>query len=119
MSRTIRRKGFNHRTSADRFAQYNNPFYHLCYDSYGWMIRRGDTVETKLKDRQEWLDEVASEVHRDASYTEERWHRYTMPIPRLFSKQALKKSLREDTDYEWDETAIRKEKKGLCMMLWD
>lgn len=119
MSRTIRRKGFNKRTSARRFSQYNNEFYHLCKDTYRCMIIRGDTTEIRLKNNQDWLDEVASEVHREASYVEERWHRYVTPIPRIMHKMEIKRSLRNDTDYNWDEDAARKYEKGLCYWLWD
>lgn len=119
MPRTIRRKGFNKRTSASRFAQYNNKFHYLCFDSYRWMIMRGDTLESRLICRQQDADKVAKEVHRDSSYTEERWYRYVSPVPRLFHKQALKKSLRDDSDYEWDESGARKIEKGICIILWE
>ena len=119
MSRTIRRKGFNKRTSADRFAQYSNPYYHLCGDRNCWMQLRSDTIETRLKENQEWLDEIASEVHRESAYVEERWYRYASPVPRIFNRMEIIRSLRNDVDYNWDEKGARKMEKGLCVMMWD
>lgn len=119
MSRTIRRKGFNKRTSANRFAQYNNPFYHFTGDLNYWMQLRSGTVEERWTENQKWLDEVASEVHREASYVEERWNRYAMPVPRIFSRMEIIRSLRTDSDYDWDEKGARKVEKGLCIMMWD
>jgi hypothetical protein len=115
MSRTIRRKGWNRRTSALHSAQYNNEFYHIDknYYMYSW------DIPGKWEQRKKWLDEIANEVHRESSYVEERWYRYAMPIPRNKSKMELTKSLRSGSDYDWDEKAARKYEKGLCVMLWD
>lgn len=119
MSRTIRRKGFNRRTSAKRFEQYNNPYAYMCEDRVRWMYIRGENFHDRLVENQRWLNEIANEVHRESAYVEERWHKYATPVPRLFHKAEIKRSIKYNEDYNWDEKAARKYEKGLCQILRD
>ncbi|UKH49506.1 hypothetical protein [Enterobacter phage vB-EclM_KMB17] len=65
------------------------------------------------------LASMMKKRHRDSFWKTLRWMRYASPIPRVFHKMEIKRSLRNDTDYNWDEKAARKYEKGLCQILWD
>lgn len=116
MSRTIRRAGWHVTTSAKWHAQKNNPFAYIKkYNSPGFVEQE---IESNLNEPQR-LSKLMEERHRDSFWKTLRWRKYDMPIPRNMHKMAIKTSLRNDTDYNWDEKAARKYEKGLRRMLWD
>ena len=124
MSRTIRRKGWHVVNSNKWTAQNDNIFYYVkTYRGYEWTnAQRLKYVERSIKKNMEMPEEskrLAAERHRDSFWKTLRWMRYASPIPRNMHKMAIKESLRNDTDYKWDEKAARKYEKGLCQMLWD
>ncbi|URQ04183.1 hypothetical protein vBEclMUFV01_215 [Enterobacter phage vB_EclM-UFV01] len=123
MSRTIRRKGWHVTTSSKWHDQKNNPFAYIKdYDYERTSLWRNEYIDKQIKENMERPLELASMMkkrHRDSFWKTLRWMRYASPIPRVFHKMEIKRSLRNDTDYNWDEKAARKYEKGLCQMLWD
>lgn len=123
MSRTIRRKGWHVTTSSKWHDQKNNPFAYIKdYDYERTSLWRNEYIDKQIKENMERPLELASMMkkrHRDSFWKTLRWMRYASPIPRVFHKMEIKHSLRNDTDYNWDEKAARKYEKGLCQMLWD
>ena len=123
MSRTIRRKGWHVTTSSKWHAQKNNPFAYIKdYDYERTSLWRNEYIDKQIKENMERPLELASmmkERHRDSFWKTLRWMRYASPISRVFHKMEIKNSLRNDTDYNWDEKAARKYEKGVAQMDWD
>lgn len=122
MSRTIRRKGWHVTTSLKWEEQRNNPFAYIRKYKHHTKIQSEQYVQACLDENMERMSELTSlreKRHRDSFWKTLRWKRYSMPIPRVMHKMALKDSLRNDTDYNWDEKAARQYEKGVASMLWD
>lgn len=127
MSRTIRRKGWHVTTSTKWKENRNNPFAYIkSYNDYEYdkeMHKRLlSSIDKQIAENMESMSELTSlakERHRDSFWKTLRWMRYASPIPRVYHKMAIKESLRNDSDYNWDEKAARQYEKGLCQMLWD
>lgn len=123
MSRTIRRKGWHVVTSSKWHDQKNNPFAYIKdYDYERTSLWRNEYIDKQIKENMERPLELASmmkERHRDSFWKTLRWSRYVSPVPRVFHKMEIKNSLRNDTDYNWDEKAARKYEKGVAQMDWD
>ncbi|ULA52617.1 hypothetical protein [Enterobacter phage vB-EclM_KMB20] len=127
MSRTIRRKGWHVTTSSKWHDQKNNEFAYIKRYTEYVKTKKDKEHQQKYVDKQiaqnmERPLELASMMkkrHRDSFWKTLRWMRYASPIPRVFHKMEIKRSLRNDTDYNWDEKAARKYEKGLCQILWD
>lgn len=125
MSRTIRRKGWHVVTSNKWTNQLNNRFAYIQWYKY-WEAPDQERIDKHMKSRIEYNEgaperneELASRRHRDTFWKTERWSRYVSPVPRVFHKMEIKNSLRNDTDYNWDEKAARKYEKGVAQMDWD
>lgn len=116
MSRTIRRKGWHVVHSSKWNDQNNNIFFGI----------RGfynNTTLDRLVERNKNMPDEAvklqKEVHRDSFWKTFRWGKYSMPVSRNMHKMEITSSLRNDTDYNWDEVAARKYNKGLASLMWD
>lgn len=122
MSRTIRREGWHVTTSAKWHAQKNNPFAYVKKHQSDNKARNEAYIERDIAENMEEpkrLSKLMSERHRDSFWKTLRWRKYASPIPRVFHKMEIKNSLRNDTDYNWDEKAARKYEKGVASMMWD
>lgn len=122
MSRTIRRKGWHVTTSCKWHEQKNNSFYYVKKNVCDNKALNQAYIERDILENMERPLELASmmkERHRDSFWKTLRWTRYASPIPRHFHKVEIKNSLRNDTDYNWNEKAARQYEKGLCQILWD
>ncbi|BBC78166.1 Hypothetical protein KNT65_gp118 [Escherichia phage EcS1] len=114
MSRTIRRKGWHCTTSSKWNDQNTNIFYHVRKDSYCIKRYIEDNLEMPAQ-----AEKLQKERHRDSFWKTLRWSQYSMPIPRNMHKMEIKSSLKNGTDYNWDEIAARKYEKGVAQMMWD
>ena len=56
---------------------------------------------------------------RDGFWKTLRWTRYAMPVPRLFHKAEIKRALKYDEEYNWDEAGAGTIEQGICEWLWD
>ncbi|AKU43760.1 hypothetical protein CPT_Merlin114 [Citrobacter phage Merlin] len=127
MSRTIRRKGWHVTTSSKWHNQKNNEFAYIKrYTEYVKTSKdkanQAKYVERYIAENKKEpvrLEKLMKERHRDSFWKTLRWSRYASPIPRVFHKMEIKNSLRNDTDYNWDEKAARKCEKGIAQMNWD
>lgn len=122
MSRTIRRKGWHVTTSTKWKENRNNPFAYIKDYDYQTPERRAFSINKQIEENMESMSELTSlakERHRDSFWKTLRWMRYASPIPRVFHKMTIKESLRNDSDYNWDEKAARKYEKGVSSTMWD
>lgn len=62
---------------------------------------------------------MQKERHRDGFWRSSRWSQYATPIPRVYHKMELIKTLRTEAEYNWDEKATRKYERGLAQWLRD
>lgn len=121
MSRTIRNKG----RYLFEIEQMNNP---LRYIKYSWyrtselsQARIDYYIEKHINDNlkfNEKIEQLKKECHRDGFHVTCRWKRYIEKNPRVYHKMAIAKSLKMDSDYQYDEHADRRARRAMASN-WD
>lgn len=127
MSRTIRRKGWHVVKSSKWNGQNNNEFAYI--KSYNEYVKTQKDKENQQKyvelriseNRERPLEakKLIAKSKRDGFWKTLRWTRYAMPVPRLFHKAEIKRALKYDEEYNWDEAGARTIEQGICEWLWD
>ena len=124
MSRTIRRKGWHVVKSSKWNDQNNNVYFGIHYlpEPYKSMKNSQEYYDNKMeqnKERPLEAKKLIAKSKRDGFWKTLRWTRYAMPVPRLFHKAEIKRALKYDDEYNWDEAGARTIEQGICEWLWD